>query len=83
MSFSHSFKKRKQTKNLILDSYPASLPWLLSPQFKVQVLGHHVYNLVDSENNVCVWMCTCAHRLRDRKKKERGKEKTKANMAKC
>lgn len=75
MSFSHSFKKRKQTKNLILDSYPASLPWLLSPQFKVQVLGHHVYNLVDSENNVCVWMCTCAHRLRDKKRKGKRKQK--------
>lgn len=71
------------------NSCPASLPWLLNPQFKVQVQGHDVHNLVHSENHVCVCvnvdicMCVCVHIRREKIKRRKGKDKTKASMAQC
>lgn len=55
------FKQGKHFFKKIFDSYPALLSWLLNPKFKIHILRHHIYNLVDSENNMHVYeyvMCT-------------------------
>lgn len=60
-SFLNIFKQGKHFFKKIFDSYPALLPWLLNPKFKIHIPRHHIYNLVDSENNMCVYeyvMCT-------------------------
>lgn len=61
MSFLNIFKQGKHFFKKIFDSYPALLSWLLNPKFKIHILRHHIYNLVDSENNMHVYeyvMCT-------------------------